>query len=169
MKSSLRSGFVLVAALALLVAGCSTIDSRIKERSDSFAKLNKRQQQMVENGYIAVGFTQDAVYMALDKPEKIIPGAGPGEETWIYANFYSADGRSIGMSAKVTATASGSAMKAPSQTSAAGSRGAQPTYQLEYDPAAEDIKAESTIKVHVIFKHGRVADIQVVNNGKGTK
>lgn len=168
MKSSLRSGFVFVAALALLLAGCSTIDSRIKERSDSFAKLNKKQQQMVQNGYIAVGMPQDAVYMALDKPEKVVPGAGPGEETWIYANFYSSDGRSIGMSAKVTTQASGGTMKGPSQTSAAG-RGVQPSYQLSYDPAAEDIKNESTIKVHVIFKNSRVADIQVVNNGKGTK
>ncbi|MBS0632909.1 MAG: hypothetical protein JSS11_13420 [Verrucomicrobia bacterium] len=168
MKSSLKSGFVLIAALGLLLAGCSTIDSRIKERSDSFTKLNKKQQQMVQNGYIAVGMPEDAVYMALDKPEKIIPGAGPGEDTWVYANFYSSDGRSIGMSAKVTPQASGSGMKGPSQTSAAG-RGVQPSYQLSYDPAAEDIKAESTIKVHVIFKNSRVADIQVVNNGKGTK
>ncbi len=166
MKSSLRSGFFLVAALALL-AGCSTIDSRIKENPATFSKLNPKQQQMVRNGYIAVGFPQDAVYIALDKPEKIIPGTGPGEETWVYANFYSSDGRSIGMSSKVSTSMArgGGTTKGPSATSSS-SRGVQPTYQLEYDPAAEDIKAESTIRVHVIFKNSRVADIQVVNNGK---
>ncbi|MBS0632910.1 MAG: hypothetical protein JSS11_13425 [Verrucomicrobia bacterium] len=154
--------FILTGAFALLAAGCSTIDSRIKERSDSYAKLNKKQQQMVQNGYIAVGMPQDAVYMALDKPEKIIPGTGPGEETWVYHNFYSSDGRSIGMSAKVTASGFGGG--APPKSSAG--RGVQPSYQLSYDPAAEDIKSESAIRVHVIFRHSRVADIQIINNGK---
>lgn len=164
MKTPPRLGLrlFLAATLALLAAGCSTIDSRIKENPDAFAKLNKRQQQMVQNGYIATGMPQDAVYMALDKPLNVIPGAGPGEETWVYANFYSSDGRSIGMSSKITSGSfAGGAPKG-----GAANRNAKPSYQLEYDPAAEDIKAESVIRVHVIFRHSRVADIQIINNGK---
>jgi len=154
--------FILAGVLALLAAGCSTIDSRIKEKPEVFSKLSQRQQQMVRNGYINVSMPQDAVYMALDKPERVIPGTGPGEETWVYHNFYSSDGRSIGMSAKVTASGFGGG--APPKSSAG--RGVQPSYQLSYDPAAEDIKSESAIRVHVIFRHGRVADIQIINNGK---
>lgn len=159
MKKYLRSVFVLVAALALLVAGCSTIDSRIKEKSDAFAKLPKGQQEKIRNGIITRAFTQDMVYMALDKPERIIPGAGPGEETWVYSNFYSSDGRSVAMSSKIVAGGfSGGTVSA--------NRNARPSYQLTYDSANEDIKAESTIKVHVIFHLGRVTDIQIINNGK---
>lgn len=163
MKSIPALGCILIAAVALLAAGCSTIDSRIKEKSESFAKLSKRQQQMVSNGYIAVSFPQDAVYMALDKPERIIPGDGPGDETWVYANFYSSDGSSNKMGSKIKAVSfSGGA----SPASGPGARGSRPTYQLDYDIGNEELKTESMIKVHVKFHNARVVDIQIVNDGK---
>lgn len=89
---------------------------------------------------------EDAVYMALDKPLNIIPSQGPGKETWVYAKFYSSDDRSIGMSSKINSSGGFTGT-----TKGPGGRNTKPTYQLEYDPANEHIKAESAIRIHVSF------------------
>lgn len=154
----------LAGALALLAFGCSTKESRIKEKSDVFASLALDQQQVIRNGYIMVGFTPDMVYMALDKPERVLPGNGPGNETWVYHNFYAADGSSS-TSATVAAPAARTAGR-PSSTGAGGAGGSGGNFQIAYDPSADNIKAEAAIKVHVKFVDGKVADIQIVNNGK---
>ena len=157
----MKTPLLSVLALALLLAGCSTIDSRIKEKSASFNALSDTDQQIIRYGYITVGFTHDMVYMALDKPEKVIPGPGPNQETWVYHNFYSADGGNLSMGQRIR-TAPG--------TSTGGQRGGVPasgrnnTYSVEYDPTLETIKEESKTKVHVIFSGDKVVDIQVVTN-----
>ncbi|QYM79304.1 hypothetical protein K0B96_01410 [Horticoccus luteus] len=147
----------LLACLALAVAGCSTIDSRIKEHASTFDSLSDTDKQIIRYGFIQVGFTHDMVYMALDKPEKIIPGPGPNQETWVYENFYAKDGSnaSIPVRAQAVGSSRASAMKG-----AQGGRGTQ--YETVYDPSLEDVKDQAKTKVHVIFSGNRVVDIQVV-------
>lgn len=147
----------LIPLLVLLLTGCSTIDSRIKEHADTFNTLNETDQQIIRYGYISVGFTRDMVYMALDKPEKIIPGPGPDKETWVYRNFYAGDGSdmSIGVRAQAVGSNRGSAMRG------GGASGGGTRYETAYDPSAENVKELSKSKVHVIFIGDKVADIQI--------
>jgi len=165
---------IATALTTLLLVGCSSIDSRIKEKSDTFASLNATEQQIIRYGYITVGFTRDMVYMALDKPEKIMPGPGPNEETWVYHNFYARNG--IGAMPLPQTMPSGSGMAASdtrggSITGTAASNpmkgGGSPrnnAVNSAYDAEADAIRAEAAIKVHVIFSGDKVADIQVVRN-----
>jgi hypothetical protein len=44
------------ALCAVLLAGCDTPESRIKDSPQVFARLNPDQQALVKNGQIAVGF-----------------------------------------------------------------------------------------------------------------
>jgi hypothetical protein len=154
--------------LVLLAAGCATdtLDNRIKQNSAIYAGLTPEEQNQIRSGIITVGFTPQMVLMALGKPERILPGKGPGEEDWVYVNVYSRDGYSIMPSAKVTATQFG---RAPIRGSMSGMGGKQQgmEYHLDYDIAHEKERSESAIKVHVKFTEGTVADIQILSDGKG--
>jgi outer membrane protein assembly factor BamE (lipoprotein component of BamABCDE complex) len=64
---------IATAALcAVLLAGCDTPDSRIKESPQVFSRLNPDQQALVKNGQIAVGFDMDTVKLALGDPQRIV-------------------------------------------------------------------------------------------------
>jgi hypothetical protein len=53
---------IATAALcAVLLAGCDTPESRIKDSPQVFARLNPDQQALVKNGQIAVGFDMETV------------------------------------------------------------------------------------------------------------
>ena len=154
--------------LVLLAAGCGTtdtLDNRIKQNHAIYAGLTPEEQNQIHSGIITAGFTPEMVLMALGKPERVLPGKGPGEEEWVYVNVYSTDGYSIGAASKVTASlASGTKRGSMVEFSKAN---APIQYHLDYDPANEQIKAESAIKVHVKFTEGTVADIQILSDGKG--
>ncbi len=158
-----------VCALALLAAGCATtdtVDNRIKKNSAIYAGLTPEEQNQIKAGIITAGFTPEMVLMALGKPERVLPGKGPGEEDWVYVNVYSRDGYSINASTKLAATQFGRA-PARGSMSAMAAMGEKMEYHLDYDPAAEKIRAESAVKVHVKFSEGTVADIQIISDGKG--
>jgi outer membrane protein assembly factor BamE (lipoprotein component of BamABCDE complex) len=76
--------------LALLFAGCSTIDSRIKEKSSTFAVLDAPTQDKIRLGRVEVGFSTDLVYIALGSPDERISktSAGSVDETWIYNSYH---------------------------------------------------------------------------------
>lgn len=79
----------LAASLALL-AGCSTLDSRIEENQALFASLDPATQAKLRERTVEVGFTPEMVYIALGRPdtksEKIT--AKGSEQTWIYLTYY---------------------------------------------------------------------------------
>ncbi|QYM79303.1 hypothetical protein K0B96_01405 [Horticoccus luteus] len=159
----MKSPLFAVVALALLLSGCSTIDSRIKEKSATYSQLSPTDQQIIRYGYISVGFTRDMVYMALDKPEKVISGPGPNQETWVYHNFYNSDGSSLTPGQRIrtnAGTSTGGRGAASGMTSRSGQNN---TYTVEYDPTLETIKEDAKVKVHVIFNGDKVADIKVIN------
>lgn len=82
--------FPLLAILLLALAGCSTIDSRIRGDQAMFDRLPPATQAKLRQGIVEVGYTPDMVYIALGAPderhEKI---AASGTETiWIYKTYY---------------------------------------------------------------------------------
>lgn len=76
-------------ALALAMTGCSTIDSRIREKSAVFAALDASTQDKIRLGRIEVGFSTDLVYMANGAPDerRTTTGASGTDETWIYNSY----------------------------------------------------------------------------------
>lgn len=119
---------------------------------------------MIRNGFVEVGATADMVYMALDKPATVKPDFKPGDETWIYHNFYSTDGRSIAMSATVEKVSFGGGKSSGGGGGRGGGSGA--AFQLVYDNSHTDTRSETPINILVIFHEGKVTDFQIVSNGR---
>jgi hypothetical protein len=61
---------LLVMALALVLAGCSTPDSRIRERQAAFDRYPENVQQKLRAGTIEVGYTPEMVEIALGEPDR---------------------------------------------------------------------------------------------------
>jgi hypothetical protein len=89
-----------LAAAALAFAGCQSVDSRIKEKPDVFAKLDPETQAKIKQGIIDLGFTEDMVYLALGAPDQKREGVSAAGRTitWIYSTYYDRyeDGRFMG-------------------------------------------------------------------------
>ncbi len=86
-RPTLRSILLVCAALTFsILAGCTTIDTRIAERQQAFQSMSPRDQALVQQGRIHEGMTQDAVYIAWGPPSQRLPGRNRGAivETWIY-------------------------------------------------------------------------------------
>ncbi len=75
-----------LAATALLLTGCQTVDHRIKENQAVFDGLDPAVQSRLKQGLIEVGYTTDMVYIALGRPgeTKETTTANGKETTWIY-------------------------------------------------------------------------------------
>ncbi len=82
-------------AVAALFAGCSTPESRIKERPEAFAGLSPEAQANVRQGKIDIGYTKDAVYIALGKADRTYTRkTAEGEvEVWSYTSIYTTSSR----------------------------------------------------------------------------
>jgi len=72
-----------------LLAGCSSVESRIKKHPATYASLSENDQRLVSRGNIREGLSQDAVYIAWGKPDDVIRGSAKGKpfETWVYNAF----------------------------------------------------------------------------------
>ena len=172
----------LVAAfvLALLAAGCSTVDpavaiaTRIKEKADVYAKLTPDQQKAIKAGSIEYGYTPDMVYMAMGQPAKVQTKdlAAGKVEMWTYVLFTPVDptaqnninnpdsahyatGVNAANSPDVSADAPQSAK--PTNTSAASGATAQ------MQPL--DLPDMKTSKLLVFIANGRVAGIKYDESG----
>lgn len=137
-----------VPLLALaLAAGCQTVDSRIKEKPEAFASVDKATQDKIKQGIIELGFTPDLVYLALGKPDQkreLVTAAGHNE-TWIYNTYYSRyDGTAmVGYYRQVYYD--------PYLRS----------YRLYYRPAFADTYSDATEeRIRVVFTGGKVTSIE---------
>ena len=85
----LRLALPLVLA-ALALAGCNTLDQRIDRKSAVFVALPAVEQARLREGRIAVGDTQDMVYIALGDPNRRIEKrTATGIQTaWIYRAYH---------------------------------------------------------------------------------
>src|SRR6202035_5886676 len=81
-----------IAASAIILAGCSTTDTRISDHPEMFNSLSPSDQALVKEGKIRVGMLQNAVWLAWGAPEQKAMGAMRGRETetWIYVTYTSA-------------------------------------------------------------------------------
>jgi hypothetical protein len=69
-----------------LLAGCSTVDSRVKEHEAAFNTWPADVQQKVRDKQVDVGFTPDMVLVALGDPaRKVTRTTAQGQgEVWLY-------------------------------------------------------------------------------------
>ena len=84
---------ILAVASALVLASCETPQTRIAERPQVYNALSPRDQQLVSEGKIREGMSQDAVYLAWGAPNQRGPGRyrGSSTETWIYFSVSAGD------------------------------------------------------------------------------
>lgn len=80
---------MLAGSLGFL-AGCQTVESRIKEKPEVFASVDKATQDKIKQGVIELGFTEDLVYVALGAPDqkRETVNANGKTLTWIYNTYY---------------------------------------------------------------------------------
>jgi len=85
----MKTSLLLLACLALLVTGCSTVDSRIKEKSSTYGTLDPQTQSRLKEGVVRVGDSTDMVYIALGQPDRTRnKTTAKGEMlTWIYSAY----------------------------------------------------------------------------------
>src|SRR5215207_2120464 len=84
MKTKLLASTLVV--IALFVAGCSTVDSRIAKNRDVFNTWPPAVQDKVVLGQIDIGFTVDQVRVALGEPDRVFSRttADGTSQVWSY-------------------------------------------------------------------------------------
>jgi hypothetical protein len=80
----------LIGLTLVLLAGCSTINSRIDENAAYFDSLPLESQERIRKGIVEVGDTTDMVYIAMGAPaeKRSSRSARRDRETWIYQVHY---------------------------------------------------------------------------------
>jgi hypothetical protein len=89
MNHRLLRTFMLAASLGF-ITGCQTVESRIKEKPEAFANVDKATQDKIKQGIIDLGYSEDLVYLALGVPDQkreTITATGK-TLTWIYNTYY---------------------------------------------------------------------------------
>ncbi len=78
----------------ILLAGCSTPQTRINANPAAFAKLTTDQQQLIKEGKIAIGFDMAMVKLALGDPDRVRErtDANGTSEIWSYVTYEGDDG-----------------------------------------------------------------------------
>jgi hypothetical protein len=143
-----RFAVLALGAALLLAAGCQSVDSRIKEKPDVFAKLDPETQAKIKQGIVDLGFTEDMVYLALGAPDQkreAISASGR-TLTWIYNTYYDRyeDGRFVGHFYR-------DIYFDPYVRS----------YRLYYHHAFPDVYVtEKEERIRVVFKNGKAAVIE---------
>lgn len=83
---------LLALAGGLLVSSCvpSTPQSRIEQHPEQFAALPPKDQQLVQQGNLAKGMSQEAVLLAWGPPAQRFEGftGGKASDRWDYAGAY---------------------------------------------------------------------------------
>jgi hypothetical protein len=78
-----------IAAGAMILTSCSTIESRISENPEFYRNLSSRDQALVNQGQIRYGMSRNAVWLAWGSPDSKVIGnmRGHSAETWIYVHY----------------------------------------------------------------------------------
>lgn len=77
-------------AAAVGFSGCSTFKTRAEEKSDVFDTLPVATQKRLERGRVAVGDSEDLVYIALGQPDekRRISRAEGNVTLWVYRSYW---------------------------------------------------------------------------------
>jgi hypothetical protein len=75
--------------LTLLLAGCATkptVETRRQERAAAYGSLSDEHRQLVDEGQIKAGMSEDAVYIAWGKPAQVLQSENDSGRatTWLY-------------------------------------------------------------------------------------
>ena len=99
MKHHVSSFVAILAALMVIVTGCSTTNSRIKDHQASFDATPPAVQDKIRAGQIDIGFTPEQVTMALGNPDRSYTRttARGTSEVWAYADHKPAFSIGIGV------------------------------------------------------------------------
>jgi len=83
-----------MALCSVWLAGCSTPDVRIRDNPEAFAQLPPQQQQLVRGGRVGIGFSMEAVKLALGNPDRVTVRTNINGETqiWHYVQYDYYDG-----------------------------------------------------------------------------
>jgi hypothetical protein len=138
---------LLLATAILGLAGCQSVESRIKEKPEAFAQVDKATQDKIKQGIIDLGFSEDLVYLALGAPDqKRESVTATGNTTsWIYNTYYDRYDGSVhaGYHRQVYFD--------PYLR----------TYRVYYRPVfAETYVTEKEERIRVVFKDGKVSVIE---------
>lgn len=81
-----------LSAGAIILTSCSTPESRISDHPEIFSSLSPRDQELVRQGQIRTGISENAVWLAWGAPEQKVVGVMHGHptETWIYVTYVTA-------------------------------------------------------------------------------
>jgi hypothetical protein len=84
-----RASTLGLTTAAIVLASCSTPQTRISENPDLYQSLSHRDQALVSQGQIRIGMSRTAVWLAWGTPDrKIVGNMGDGPtETWIYTYY----------------------------------------------------------------------------------
>ena len=146
----MKTHWFIFACLAVLgLAGCSTVQSRIEEKAAVFNALSPEQQARIQQGLVDVGYTQDMVYIAMGKADRVKERASEGgtETVWIYNSYYQEyEGshfvgyrRSVYYDPRIKA------------------------YRVYYTPVHTDVYRDRVEEVaRIVFKDGKVSAIEQV-------
>jgi len=146
----MKTPFAFIACLAALVlAGCSTVQSRIEEKSAVFNALPSETQSRIQQGLVDVGYSQDMVYIAMGRADRVTERAtANGNETvWVYNSYYqeyqgsafAGYRRSVYYDPRIKA------------------------YRVYYEPVRADVYRDRVEEVaRVVFKDGKVTLIEQV-------
>jgi hypothetical protein len=87
-RNSIGSKGLLSLAL-LILAGCSTVETRIKENPAAYSSLAPADQQLVGTGRIREGLPRSAIYIAWGRPDQVRRGSRKGDpfEAWVYTTI----------------------------------------------------------------------------------
>lgn len=79
----------IMLVLAVSFCGCTTPDARIRRSPEIYARLTPGQQALVQQGKVAVGFSEDAVYLAVGQPDRkwMRTDAAGTREVWSYTTW----------------------------------------------------------------------------------
>ena len=93
MKTS-RWSWLIALIGVLVLAGCSTPETRINKNPAAYERLTSEQQQLVRDGRVAIGFDRETVKLALGDPDRIWKRTDKsGEsEAWTYTAYETSTG-----------------------------------------------------------------------------
>ena len=80
-----KLSFGLAALIASFLAGCSTVESRIKSNPQIYASFSPADQALIRQGEIREGMPKAAVFLAWGNPDRIRSGVRLGHsfEAWV--------------------------------------------------------------------------------------
>ena len=102
--SAPRLTVLLLLALAAFSAGCATksgAEKRIEKNPQLYGKLSDRDRELVRNGEVKEGMSQEAAFLAWGRPDRVMSGGrdGKSSEKWAYFDSQPVSNFSVGIGA----------------------------------------------------------------------